>query len=49
MKIHVKQDSSGNGEVFVWGLWGPKTIEYILTKMGEDIEAINQDLRGILA
>lgn len=49
MKIQVKQDSSGNGEVFVWGLWGHKTIEYILRRMSEDIEAINRDLRSILA
>lgn len=35
-------------DVFVWGLWGPRTIEYILTRMAENIEATNKELRSIV-
>lgn len=50
MKIHV-QDKSSNGEVFVWGLWGPKTIEHIISLINTDVQNVNQalrDLQGVL-
>lgn len=46
MKIQIK-DLSDNGEVFVRGVWGPKTIEKILTAMNEEINNINGQLRSL--
>lgn len=46
MKIQV-QDLSENGEVFVWGVWGPKTIEKILGRLNKDIENVNKSLRRL--
>lgn len=44
MKIQV-QDKSDNGEVFVMGLYGPKTIKYILSQLQKSIEETNNALR----
>jgi len=46
MKIQI-QDKSENGEVFVWGLWGPKTIEHILARLNNDIQNVNKALREL--
>ena len=46
MKIQIK-DLSNNGEVFVWGLWGPKTIDHILKILNRDIENVNKSLRSL--
>lgn len=50
MRIQIK-DKSNNGEVFVWGLCGPKTIDHILNLLNEDIKNVNialQDLKEVL-
>ena len=44
MKIHI-EDKSDNGEVFVKGLYGPKTIKYILSQLQKSIEETNNALR----
>ena len=46
MKIHV-EDKSENGEVFVLGLYGPKTINYILNHLQQSISEINGALRSL--
>jgi hypothetical protein len=46
MKIQI-QDKSENGEVFVWGLWGPKTIEHILGKINQEVQTFNGVLREL--
>ena len=46
MKIHI-EDKSHNGEIFVMGLYGPKTIKYILDKIQSSIEHTNNALRNI--
>ena len=46
MRIQIK-DKSNNGEVFVWGLWGPKTIEHILDLLNTDIQNVNKSLRAL--
>lgn len=46
MRIQIK-DKSNNGEVFVWGLCGPKTIDHILNLLNEDIRNVNKSLREL--
>lgn len=45
MKIPIKQISSDNGEVFVWGVWGPKTIDHIINLINGEINDIKNNLR----
>jgi hypothetical protein len=47
MKIKVKSISSNNGEVFVRGTYGPRTINRLLANINHDIEVINNSLRKI--
>lgn len=47
MKIKVKSISSNNGEVFVRGVFGPRTIERLLAEINQDIQAVNKSLREV--
>lgn len=47
MKIKVHHVKSEDGEVFVRGTYGPRTITQLLANINHDIEAINNDLRKI--
>lgn len=34
-------------DIFVWGLWGPKTINHILELLVRDIEGVNKSLKEL--
>lgn len=46
MKIQVKYKPQKE-EIFVWGIWGPKTIDHILSLINKDIKNVNKSLRGL--
>ncbi len=48
MKIHIHQHNANDGEVFVMGLYGPKTTRHMLELITKDIEMINADLKAVL-
>ena len=47
MKIPVVDTSTENGEVFVCGVYGQKTIEYLLKNINKSIKSINAELRSL--
>lgn len=46
MKININYRPQEE-EIFVWGVWGQRTIERILGRLAEDIENVNRALRGL--
>lgn len=46
MKIQVKYKPQKE-EIFVWGIWGPKTIDHILNLLNKDIKNVNRSLRRL--
>lgn len=46
MKIKVYYEPHTE-EVFVWGLWGKKTIEHCLECINKDIQEVNKSLRSL--
>jgi hypothetical protein len=47
MKIQITQSQSGDGRVFVKGVWGPKTIKWLLTEINKDIKDVNKTLKEL--
>ena len=47
MKIPVTDKSTENGWVFVRGVYGPKTIEYLLKNINKSIANVNKSLRSL--
>lgn len=47
MKIKVHHVKSEDGRVFVKGVWGPKTIKWLLTEINKDIKDVNKTLREL--
>lgn len=47
MKIPVNIKNESDGEVFVVGVWGPKTIDKILKMLNTDIANVNRALRNL--
>lgn len=46
MQIQVK-DNSDNGEVFVRGVYGPRTTKRLLEQINASIQRINKELRRL--
>ena len=46
MKIQVHQKNANDGDVFVMGLYGPKTTQHMLELITKDIEMINSELKA---
>lgn len=47
MKIVVKDTTTQNGAVFVRGVYGPKTIKYLLSQINKQIQETNKSLRSL--
>jgi hypothetical protein len=47
MKISVKYDSSNNGEIFIRGVFGPRTINHFLNIINQDIKRFNVALKAL--
>lgn len=45
MKIVVKDTTTQNGAVFVRGVYGPKTINYLFSQINKQIEEVKKSLR----
>lgn len=46
MKINVKY-SPHCEEILVWGVWGPRTTAMMVERISQDIEQVNNALRGL--
>lgn len=46
MKIQIHYTPQTE-EIFVWGVWGQKAIEQALTRLNEEIQNINKNLRSL--
>ena len=47
MKIVVKDTTTNNGAVFVRGVYGPNTINYLLRQINKQIQETNKSLRAL--
>lgn len=47
MKIVVNDTTTDNGAVFVRGVYGPNTINYLLKQVNKQIEETNKSLRAL--
>ena len=47
MKIVVKDTTTDNGAVFVRGVYGPNTIQYLLREAAKQIEETRRSLEAL--